>query len=159
MGDGKETEVMSNKYTVASSGPIPGLGGINGPLTTPTPMAFNDVLYMVRKGYVVFEHNPFDISEKVRVTIDNIRNIRFKSSAAVAISRRNLNKQLQEMDSPKKVTMTTGKNNETTKTVIVETKNKNTKGETVTEKVAKVEEHKNTKATEVPVTSPDGFKK
>ena len=47
---------MKNLYTIESTRPIECLGGIQGPLSTPTNIKFNDVLYMVRKGYVIYKH-------------------------------------------------------------------------------------------------------
>ena len=84
-------------YTVQSTGVIPGLG-INGPLTTPTKMEFLHVLDMVKKHYVVYEHNPSDTTEKVRVTINNINSIKFNSTRLAAVNRRNLNEEVQAMD-------------------------------------------------------------
>ena len=74
---------MIKKYTVESSGKIPGLG-IFGPLTTPTKMEFLDVLKMVKSGMVVYQHNPYNVNEKVRVTIRNINNIEFNISKGVS---------------------------------------------------------------------------
>ena len=73
---------MIKKYTVESHGIIPGLG-ISGPLTTPTKMEFHDVLKMVKSGMVVYQHNPYNSNEKVRVTIRNINNISFSISDGI----------------------------------------------------------------------------
>lgn len=90
-------------YTVASNGPISCLADIQGPLTTPTKMEFIDVLNMVKKGYVVYEHNPADLTEKVRVTINNINSIKFTSSRTAAVNRRNINEEKQVVDNSMKV--------------------------------------------------------
>ena len=87
-------------YTIKSARPIECLGGIQGPLTTPTSIKFNDVLGMVRKGYEVYKHNPHDLKEKVRVTLTNINTIKFKRSREEATSQRLLNRSIQEMDKP-----------------------------------------------------------
>lgn len=90
-------------YTIASNGPISCLAGIQGPLTTPTKMEFIDVLNMVKKGYVVYEHNPSDTTEKVRVTINNINSIKFTSSRIAAVNRRNSNEEKQAISDSMKV--------------------------------------------------------
>ena len=90
-------------YTIASNGPISCLAGIQGPLTTPTKMEFIDVLNMVKKGYAVYEHNPSDTTEKVRVTINNINSIKFTSSRIAAVNRRNSNEEKQAISDSMKV--------------------------------------------------------
>ena len=91
---------MKELYTIASARPIESLGGIQGPLSTPTQLKFNDVLAMVRKGYVIYKHNPHDLTEKVRLNMKNINNISFKRTRAEATSQRLLNRSIQEMDKP-----------------------------------------------------------
>lgn len=91
---------MKELYTIESPRPIHCLGGIQGPLSTPTQLSFNDVLYMVKEGYVVYKHNPHDIKEKIRVTKSNINNIKFRRTREIATSERLLNRSIQEMDTP-----------------------------------------------------------
>ena len=67
---------MERIYTVMGNGAILGLG-INGPLTEPTPIAINYVNTMVRRGRVIYQHNPSNLSEKVQVTPTNSTSIRF----------------------------------------------------------------------------------
>ena len=89
---------MKNKfYTINSPREIYGMDGIVGPMTTPTALSFEDVLCMVRKGYEVYEHNPHELSEKVRVNIDNINNIKFSLSRPEAIIKKKLNKEMIEL--------------------------------------------------------------
>ena len=91
---------MKDLYTIESTRPIECLGGIQGPLSTPTQIKFSDVLFMVRKGYVVYKHNPHDLTEKVRVNTSNINKISFTRTRAEATSQRLLNRSIQEMDKP-----------------------------------------------------------
>ena len=134
---------MAKLYTVASSKPIIGLG-IYGPLSTPTPMVYNDVLEMVTHKYDVYEVNPADYTEKVKVTISNINTITFKNSRAVSLRNRKRNREIQEMSKP--VVVSTVKT-ETEQVVVTKQNDKNKK-----------EDNKNNKS-EVKVSTPDAFKK
>ena len=91
---------MTNLYTVESNREILGLGGIYGPLSEPTAIPYNDVLQMVRLGYKIYQVNPKDPTEKVKVTIKNINTIRFSNSRAMAVNKRKLNREIQEMGKP-----------------------------------------------------------
>ena len=91
---------MDKLYTVASTKPIYGMGKIQGPLTTPSKIDFADVLEMVRKGYDIYQVNPVDHSEKVKVTISNINNITFKNTRSTTTLQRKLNREIQELNKP-----------------------------------------------------------
>lgn len=91
---------MNGFYTVESSKPIDCLGGIQGPLTTPVRLSFRDALQLVSKGLVVYKHNPYDLTEKVRVTRSNINTIKFERTREQATSQRLLNRSIQELDTP-----------------------------------------------------------
>ena len=91
---------MNGFYTVESSKPIDCLGGIQGPLTTPVRLSFRDALQLVSKGLVVYKHNPYDLTEKVRVTRSNINTIKFNRTREQATSQRLLNRSIQELDTP-----------------------------------------------------------
>lgn len=73
---------MINLYTVDTPREIIGMN-INGPLTTPTPMEYHNVLKMVKAGYTVYQHNPFNLNEKVKVTVKNINNIKMSITSAL----------------------------------------------------------------------------
>ena len=90
---------MLKKYTVATAGPIPCLDNIVGPLTTPTVMDHASVLKMLNKGYVIYQHNPLNLSEKVLVTKKNLMSIKFGASKK-AVEQKNLNKEIQDMSKP-----------------------------------------------------------
>ena len=91
---------MNGFYTVESSRPIDCLGGIQGPLTTPVRLSFRNALHLVSKGMVVYKHNPYDLTEKVRVTRSNINSIKFTRTREQATSQRMLNRSIQELDTP-----------------------------------------------------------
>ena len=91
---------MRDLYTVASDGIIKYAGGIQGPLTTPTQLPLDTVVTMVRKGYEVYQHNPVNLSEKVLVTVKNVGNISFSSTKAQTVTRRALNKSIQDLEKP-----------------------------------------------------------
>ena len=73
---------MSRKLTVLSQGMIIG-AGISGPITTPIVLDPKDVLKMVKSGMTVYEHNPYNISEKVKVTPQNINFISFDMATGI----------------------------------------------------------------------------
>lgn len=91
---------MEKLYVVESPRTIIGMGDIQGPLTSPSKMEFANVLEMVRRGYKIFQVNPYDHSEKVRVTVSNINNIKFKVTRSKSCTQRKLNREIQEMNKP-----------------------------------------------------------
>lgn len=74
---------MIRLYVIETKKPIECLGGIQGPLTTPTHIDINDVIDLVRRGYEVYQVNPDNSKEKVRVTINNLKSIKFSRSETV----------------------------------------------------------------------------
>lgn len=136
---------MDKLYIVSTPKAIIGMDGMQGPLTTPTKMKFADVLEMVRKGYVIYEVNPHNHNEKVKVTVNNIHNIKFKTSRSMGAIQRKLNRELQEME----------------KEMIVDVVNKDKK-ETDTKPVAKEQKKQNENKPDVQVEAvmaPDNFRK
>lgn len=93
---------MRKLYTVATPKEIPCMGGIQGPMTEPVSMKFDDVLEMVCRGYEVYQHNPHKLSEKKLVTKRNIDNITFETSKAEAISEKAVIKEMQTLNKPMK---------------------------------------------------------
>ena len=73
---------MKKLYTVKNNLRIPGLN-INGPLTEPTEIDYLSVLDMVKAGYTVYQHNPYNLTSKVRVTAKNINTITFTASDGI----------------------------------------------------------------------------
>jgi hypothetical protein len=65
--------VKRKLVTVADFGPIMELDGIGGPLRTPTNITLSAICQMVVNGKTVFEHNPANVKEKVRLTLSNVK--------------------------------------------------------------------------------------
>lgn len=91
---------MEKLYTVKTPKPIPCMGNIQGPMTEPTSMKFDDVLSMLCMGYEIYQHNPNKLSEKVLVTKQNIGNITFPTSKEKAISDKKDFKEMQLLNKP-----------------------------------------------------------
>ena len=87
--------VKKNLYTVLDARVIDCLGGICGPIQHPTEMAESDVITMVRNGFTVFQHNPHNLREKVKVTRTNFNSIVFKTTRSDGYKSRSLNTQLR----------------------------------------------------------------
>ena len=143
---------MEKLYTVTTPATIIGMDDIMGPLTTPSKMNFADVLDMVRRGYEIYQVNPYDNSEKIRVNISNINSIKFKTSISDATIQRKLNREIQEMN----------------KSMLVDVVSKETKVESVDNNVEKPEkdytknkqnENKKNSDTAEKITKPDSFTK
>ena len=107
---------MVKLYTVDTPKVIIGMYDIQGPLTTPSKMEFANVLEMVRRGYKIYQVNPYDYNEKVRVTVSNINSIKFKTTRAANVAQRKLNQEIQDMDKPMMVDVVS-KDKETTENI------------------------------------------
>jgi E3 ubiquitin-protein ligase DOA10 len=75
--------------------PIGCLGGISGPIKKPVIMDPTDVLELVKRGFLIYEHNPFFTKEKVQVTRTNYNKITFKITRVAAIKKKRLNREIQ----------------------------------------------------------------
>ena len=137
---------MAKLYVVKSSKMIIGLN-IMGPLSTPTAMEYKDVLEMVSRGYDIYEVNPKDSREQIKLSKSNVNTVKFKNSRATGVLQRKLNKEFQEMEKP--VVVGVVKNDDTQ---VVITKHH--------DKVKKEEAKKNNNEdSEVKVSTPDNFVK
>ena len=58
--------------TIETSGKIRELGGITGPITTPCKLDMNIIISLINSGKVVYEVNPENKTEKVRLTRSNL---------------------------------------------------------------------------------------
>lgn len=68
------------KYvTIESPGKISVLGGLLGPITTPSYIDINIIISLINSGKVVYEVNPSNVKEKIRLTRKNVLNYNFKS--------------------------------------------------------------------------------
>lgn len=50
---------------------LPIMGGIHGPLHTPSPLTPREIITLINNGIEVYEVNPLNKSEKVRLTATN----------------------------------------------------------------------------------------
>lgn len=63
--------------TISNSGPIPELGGIRGPITKPTELSMTLIRTLINEGYTIYEVNPMNRNEKVRLTFSNVNSVNF----------------------------------------------------------------------------------
>lgn len=67
-------------YTIHSSGVIKALHNIHGPVLTPVALSDNDAIDLIRKGFVVYAHNPYNKQEKIKLNYKNFNKINFNTS-------------------------------------------------------------------------------
>lgn len=142
---------MKDLYTIETKKSIDCLGGIVGPLTTPTQIEFNDALRLVAKGFKMYKHNPHDLTEKVLVTRANINSIKFTRTREEATSKRLLNRSIQDMDKPLV--------KEVVNKEVVKVETSEVEKIPVVTKERKDSTKKNETNKEEKVTKPDGFSK
>lgn len=87
--------VKKNLYTVKDARVIDCLGGICGPIQHPTEIAESDIITLVRCGFTVYQHNPHNLREKVKVTRTNFNSIVFKTTRYDGYKSRSLNTELR----------------------------------------------------------------
>ena len=147
---------MKKIYVVDDNKDIIGMDNIVGPLTTPTVMKFIDVLEMVKKGYNIYQVNPYNHSEKVKVTLNNIHNITFSGRSA-ATTQKMLNRSIQAMEKGMVVNVVEHSTNDSNK------KNTSNKNENKTSDLIDKKENKNKAENETvkdeKLTAPDAFTK
>lgn len=85
-------------YVIMTAKKIHCLNHITGPVTTPTEMPMVDALDLVKNGFEVYEVNPYNKKERVKVTPYNYNSIMFKTTLSDMIARKKLNRELQNMD-------------------------------------------------------------
>ena len=68
--------------TIETYGPIAELGGVSGPIVHPCKLDLETIIRMVNTRKKVFEVNPANPSEKVRLTLSNVRTQNFKPVVA-----------------------------------------------------------------------------
>ena len=148
--------MASKKYIITTAKEIPCLSGICGPITEPVSLERNDVLALVKKGFEVYECNPYDPSERVRVTRANVNSITFSRGRATVTAQRLLNRSIQDMEKP--VVVDTVKKNKVEKT---ETKNVSKNDDTRSNETAnKQNKSDSAKPNEtIKIATPDAFSK
>ena len=70
---------MNKLVTIESSGPIRAMGGISGPIKTPTSLSTAAIISLINDNMVVYEVNPKNYNEKIRLTRLNINSDNFKT--------------------------------------------------------------------------------
>ena len=104
--------MKKTKYvTIESSGKLEPLGGISGPITTPSYIDISVIVSLINMRKVVYEVNPANRNEKIRLTRLNVFNDNFASVTNVQTPKNNINKVDEEkpLKQPSKISNT--KNN------------------------------------------------
>lgn len=70
---------MNKLVTIESGGPIRVMGGISGPIKTPTSLSTTAIISLINDNMVVYEVNPKNYNEKIRLTRLNINSDNFKT--------------------------------------------------------------------------------
>lgn len=70
---------MRKIIIVNSYGKLPIHGGINGPITTPVAMDVRSIVNMLNRGITeIYEINPYNVNEKIKITRQNCGTVNFK---------------------------------------------------------------------------------
>ena len=88
---------MKKLYVINTARKISCLNNITGPVTTPTEIDEVDVLNLVRRGFDIYEVNPYNKRERTKVTTTNFNSITFKTTQTEMAKRKLLNREMQEM--------------------------------------------------------------
>jgi len=148
-------------YVIDTVKQIPCLENICGPITEPVKLGREDVIDLVKRGYTVYQVNPNDKTEKVLVTRSNINKIQFKNTRAAATTKRMLNRQIQDMNSP--IIVPVHKNETKATTPVVEPEKTDKKDESNNSSVDsnknKNKQNNNSTDNTSKVTKPDDFSK
>lgn len=130
---------MLHLYTITTPKPIPCLGNITGPITNPVKLSLPNVMKLLSNGYEVYQHNPADKRERVKVTIENVNTIHFTKTKNEVVQNRVLNREIKKEQEPMNV--------------------KVIRDEKPVEKPSKNDEKStNVKGNEKPINKPDAFK-
>ena len=71
---------MNKLVIIESAGPIEALGGISGPIKTPSSLSTNVISDLINSGKVVYEINPRNYNEKVKLTRLNVNTNNYQSN-------------------------------------------------------------------------------
>lgn len=71
---------MNKLITIESTGPIKMMGNINGPISTPCSVSTTVIIDLLNSGKVVYEVNPKNHAEKVRLTRLNVNSNNFPTN-------------------------------------------------------------------------------
>lgn len=84
------------KYVITSACEIDIVGGLIGPIATPIELTRSQVIKLLNDNISVYQVNPFDINERVKVTFDNYDKITFARKRAKITTTRLLNRSVRE---------------------------------------------------------------
>lgn len=71
-------EAIKEKLCVIQyNGVIKELGGISGPILSPHKYPINKVISMVNSGIPVYEVNPYDRNDRIRLTRSTVKSVNF----------------------------------------------------------------------------------
>ena len=84
------------KYIIASACEIDIVGGLIGPIATPIELTKSQIIKLLNDNISVYQVNPFDINERVKVTFDNYDKITFARKRAKITANRLLNRSVRE---------------------------------------------------------------
>ena len=62
---------------VPTDGRIAELGGIIGPVSRPTKISYSAIVSMLNRGVPVYEVNPKNVNERVRLNFRNVNSVNF----------------------------------------------------------------------------------
>lgn len=85
------------KYIILDNREIPLYGGVCGPLSTPISIDKRTLIDLLQDGYTIYQVNPYDKNDKVKVTLDNYSNILFKRKRASVTSDRLVVRSVQDI--------------------------------------------------------------
>lgn len=76
---------------VVSGGTLPILGGISGPILSPSKITISDIVTLLNAGKEVYEVNPWNRSQKVKLTTMNALDENFTRKSSTNIISNNTN--------------------------------------------------------------------
>ena len=79
-------EKATKLVVVETYGSISELGGINGPILNPAKIDIDLIVRMINNNKKVFEVNPKNYSERVRLTLKNARTVNFDNAKPAVVT-------------------------------------------------------------------------
>ena len=74
--------------TIESAGKISILGGIQGPITNPCRLSTDSIIELINSGKIVYEVNPKNSKEKIRLTRLNVYKTNFASTIKETVDKK-----------------------------------------------------------------------
>lgn len=106
-------DINTKMYIITTAKEIPCLGGITGPITTPVKLELSELIWLLNNGFTVYQCNPFDSNERVKVDRMNMHSITFTRNRAIVTLEQMENLKVQEMSKPVEVVKKDNKQNNT----------------------------------------------